>query len=233
MLTILIPTYEEKNNIQKIVYELYKILHKIKFKIIFIDDNSQDDSLSEFKKIKKLYTNVDYIIRKEKDRDLTLSFLLGLSNVKTEYVCLTDCDLQHDIKKIPLMLSKIVNQNYDLVIGSRFKNRKEKVDLNFYRLLNSRVGILLSKLIGIKDIFDPLSGFFIFKTKILRSTEKKIFTKGFKILLTILFLTKNKINVYEIETEFFSRKYGKSKLNFKTKINFLKQIITLFFYKNT
>ena len=63
MLTILIPTYEEKDNISKIAYELFRILHKIKFKIIFIDDNSQDDSISEFKKIKKLYSNVDYIIR--------------------------------------------------------------------------------------------------------------------------------------------------------------------------
>ena len=176
---------------------------------------------------------MDYIIRKEKERDLTLSFLLGLSYVKTEYVCLTDCDLQHDIKKIPSMLSMIINQNYDLVIGSRFKNSSKQVDLNFYRSLNSRVGILLSKLIGIKNIFDPLSGFFIFKTEIFKSVEEEIFTKGFKILLTLLFLKKNKISIYEMQTNFFSRKLGKSKLNFKTKINFLKQILTLFFYNNS
>ena len=228
MLTILIPTYQEKENITKIAKELFIILKHIEYKILFVDDNSNDDSEEEFKDLKKTSKNVDYIIRKDAERDLTKSILLGILKVETKYTCVTDCDLQHDIKKIPIMLEKIENNNYDLVIGSRFINPQSKIELSFGRKLNSKIGILLCKLIGIEKIQDPLSGFFICKTSILKSINSDIKTKGYKILLTLLYLLKNKINVIEMQTNFFTRNSGKSKLNIKIKMIFLKQILNLF-----
>ena len=238
MLTILIPTFEEKDNILPITKALSKILNNINHQIIFIDDNSNDGSILEFKKIKMNYQNTDYILRNSAQRDLTLSVLEGLSHVKTDYLCLTDCDLQHDITKIPIMLEKIISEDYDLVVGSRFKNKNDsKIELSLFRTFNSKLGILLSKLLGINDVKDPLSGFFIIKTNILKSIQSEILTRGFKILLTLLFLKNKQLKIYEIQTNFFSRKKGISKLNLKNKLIFCNQVFYLIklkfkFFKN-
>ena len=85
------------------------------------------------------------------------------------------------------------------------------------------------KIVGINYLSDPLSGFFIIKTKLIKKAVKNIDSKGFKILLSILFLLKNKIKIFEIETDFFFREKGKSKLNIKIKILFIKQLIQIFF----
>ena len=75
MITFLIPTYNEKNNIFLLVNTLINLKLDLKFNILFVDDNSNDGSLLEFNNVKKKFDNVDFIIRKEKKRDLTQSLL--------------------------------------------------------------------------------------------------------------------------------------------------------------
>ena len=229
MLTILVPVFEEKNNITNFVNKIFNTLKDIKFYILFVDDNSQDGSVKELEDICSKYSNIDFISRKDKFRDLTESIKLGVLNVKSDLICVTDCDLQHDINKIPQMLDKILNEEFDLVIGSRFLNNNNNIGLSFRRKISSKLGILLSKIVGINYLSDPLSGFFIIKTKLIKKAVKNIDSKGFKILLSILFLLKNKIKIFEIETDFFFREKGKSKLNIKIKILFIKQLIQIFF----
>ena len=95
--------------------------------------------------------------------------------------------------------------------------------------MESKLGILLCKLLGIKNITDPLSGFFIIKTKHLLDIKDLIRTRGFKILLTILYLYKNRIKFNEIPIKFNRRIYEKSKLSLRVKILFLEQILRLKF----
>jgi len=232
MITILIPTYNEEGNISRLVHEIKLCLKNYKYKILFVDDNSKDGSMFEFEKNRKLNKNVDYIIRKEKKRDFTKAFLAGLKIINTKYLCLTDCDLQHEISKIPDMIEIAESSNIDLVIGSRFIKKNNILSLSFIRNIQSKLGNFFCKIIGIKGIKDPLSGFFLIKTKTLNEVEREIQNTGFKVLLSILFNLRNHHKIKEINTNFYPRKKGDSKLNLKIQILFIKQIVNLFIKKN-
>ena len=140
-----------------------------------------------------------------------------------------DCDLQHDHKKINIIINNIINNNYDLVIGSRFIKNGQNILMNKKRIFESKLGIILCKFLGVNNIKDPLSGFFIIKSELLINIKDKIKTRGFKILLTILCLYKNKLKLKEIPIKFNKRMYEASKLNLKVKILFLEQILRLKF----
>jgi len=231
VITLLVPVFEEKNNISNFVNKTCEILKDIDFKILFVDDNSKDGSINELENICKNFSYVNYIIRKAPNRDLTESLKLGILNIDSNLICVTDCDLQHDLKKIPKMISKVLKDNYDLVIGSRFLNNNKKIGLSFRRKLSSKIGIYLSKFVGIKNLSDPLSGFFVVKTNIIKNLIGEIDSKGFKLLLSLLFVSGDKIKICEIDTDFFFRKEDKSKLDFKIKIIFLKQLMKIFIKK--
>ena len=233
MITILIPTLNEKKNIPIITKSLLtnNNLEKIITNIIFIDDNSSDGSTAEFNKISNEFSKVKSIVRKDKPKDLTKSILLGLNLVKTKYVCVMDADLQHDINAVSIFYNLIKTNKFDLIIGSRFLDNSFVNNLSNTRKILSKSGNLIGYILGIKKIKDPLSGFFMIKTSIFKSISKKIDTEGFKILLTILTVLNRKIRIKEIQINFYSRKHGQSKLKPKIIFIFLKQILKLFFNK--
>ena len=230
MITILIPTLNEKKNISIVTKSLLNNnnLEIIITNIIFIDDNSSDGSTAEFNKISNEFSKVKSIVRTDMPKDLTKSILLGLNLVQTQYVCVMDADLQHDINAVSVFYNLIKNNKFDLIIGSRFLDNSFVNNLSNTRKILSKSGNFIGYILGIKNIKDPLSGFFMIKTSIFKSISKKIDTEGFKILVTILAILNKKIKIKEIQINFYSRKHGKSKLKPKVLFIFLKQILKLF-----
>ena len=233
MITILIPTLNERKNILIITNALLENndLEKIITNIIFIDDNSSDGTAEELNIVSNKFSKVISVIRKDHSKDLTKSILLGLKLVKSEYVCVMDADLQHDINAVNIFYNLIKTNKSDLIIGSRFLDNSFINNLSNTRKILSKSGNLIGYILGIKDIKDPLSGFFMIKTSIFKSISKKIDTDGFKILLTILVILNKKIKIKEIQINFYSRKHGQSKLKPKVLFIFLKQILKLFYNK--
>lgn len=227
MITILVPTFNENKNIFLFVETIKKINLRFKYNILFVDDNSNDGTLHELIKVKKKYNNIEYIVRKGNHRDLTQSLVYAINYIKDKYTLVMDCDLQHDYNKIYLIIEKIVMNDCDLVIGSRFIKDGQNIHMNKRRIFESKLGIFLCKFLGINNIKDPLSGFFIIRSELLFNLKHKIKTRGFKILLTILYLYKNKLNYYELPIKFNKRLYENSKLNYRVKILFLEQILRL------
>ena len=233
MITILIPTLNEKKNISILCKLLLsnEQLSKIISKILFIDDNSQDGSIKELKIMSIKYEKVNFIIRKNIKKDLTQSILLGLKEINSEYICVMDGDLQHDINAIPIFYNSIIKNNYDLIVGSRYLKNNSLSELKLYRKMISKAATTLCIFLGINNISDPLSGYFLIKTSLFKSISKKITTNGYKILITILFLLNNAIRVKEIQVNFYARKHGFSKLNLKVIFNFLLQVIQLLIFR--
>ena len=221
MITFLIPTYKEFSNIELIVNKIINLNLKENYNIFFIDDDSNDGSLEKFKMLKKNNKNINYHIRKSSARDLTQSVIHALKFIDTKYIIILDCDLQHDINAIPIMINLLISNNYDLVIGCRNINKINKINRRYI----SFFGILLTKLTGIPKLKDPLSGFFGLKTLDFKNVSPHIKSRGYKILLSIIFYLPKNIKLKEININFYERQNEQSKLNFKVKIFFLLQIM--------
>lgn len=224
--SIILPTLNEEKNIFKIVKSIKKNIGSLKNEIIFVDDNSSDNTQNEIIKVKKNFKNIKYIFRRE--RNLSTAFIEGMKISSGNLIVLMDSDMQHDPKNIKKSIIKMQKNNYDMIIGSRFlkgsKNYKATLK-SWFRLFLSKSFINIFNLIFLSNISDPLSGFFVAKRSKIIGKEKFLYKKGFKIVMDYYLLLKNKIKITEIPINLNKRQYGQSKLNFKILMLIIKQVI--------
>ena len=226
--TIVIPVYNESKNLRILIPKIYRELKSKKFELIIVDDNSNDNTSEVLKKFKM--KNFEHMIRK-KERDLSKSCIDGFKKARFKKIIVMDGDLQHkpsDIKKILYAFSK---GNPDFVVGTRnlFKNKNHS--LNFFRLLASRMLILIVNLLLGKKTSDPMSGFFMFKKEVFSKSEKRLIKKGYKILLDLIYIKNQKVKVIDVDINFENRIKGRSKMSLKILINLLSMILKKFFSK--
>ena len=228
-LSIVIPILNESNNIQYLTDKIIKNLININYEIIFVDDNSVDNSHKILRKLKKKYKFFKPIFRKKK-RDLTQSCFDGIKKSKFKNILIMDGDMQHDPRYILPMFNKFSKFNYDIVIGARLLIKGPNQGLSEIRRLASNILIFFFSFLRV-NTSDPMSGFFIFKKNIYIKNKKYFFGKGFKILADILINSKNDLIIKDFIIK-FKRRYGdKSKLNFRILIILIRFYINSVFKK--
>ena len=214
-LSIVIPVYNEEKNIKKLWIKIKSHLNLKKYEIIYVDDDSEDNSFSILKEINKSDKKVKYIIRKKKPRDLSKSCILGFEKSKYKNILVMDGDLQHDPKYISKLIKKYNSTSSDIIVGCRDFYSKKNTGLNGIRTLASIIlNLFINILLGNKTS-DPMSGFFLFKKKILKKRKKNFYKKGYKILADIIYSNRNYIKISDLKINFKKRLYGKSKISIK------------------
>lgn len=221
MISVIIPTYNEKNNIFKISSKLKKI--KIISEIIFIDDDSNDGTYNEIIKYKS--KKIKGYLRKSNIKDLSKSVVYGVRKAKYKNIVVMDCDLQHNPNYITKMWKKFNGSKYDIIIANRFYNQKILGNLGFIRSFVSLSTITLINLIFGKKTTDPLSGFFLCKKNIVLKFEKSFFLNGYKILFDIIYNGDQNLKIGQQDIIFNRRKFEKSKFNLRIIVIFLRQMI--------
>ncbi len=209
----MIPTYNEKENIRKLIDEILKL--KIKnLHIVIADDNSPDRTWKIVQDISRNNKNVHLLLRK-KDKGRGSAgrdgFVYCLKH-NADVVVEMDADLSHDPKCIPLMLEEL--KNADLIIGSRRIKGAKEVGRSFLRKLITYFANLYIKLmLGIK-IKDCNSGFRCFKREVLEKINaEKLESRGPAIVQEVLFKAHLKgFKIKEIPITFKDRTKGYSKL---------------------
>ena len=230
ILTIIIPTFNEVNNISKIVEKLESALSTVKYKIIFVDDESNDGTINKIRLLEAQKSNISLLLRIGR-RGLSGACIEGMLISKTELIAVIDCDLQHDEKKLSEMVNKFrANKNLDLVIGSRHtKHGRSEDGFNKFRKLGSDFAILLTKKLLRIQTTDPMSGFFMVKKNSLFQVIDKLQPNGFKILADIVACsnrTQKKWEIAEVGYEFKRRISGQSKMSIIIILEFLSLILS-------
>lgn len=230
--SIILPTYNESQNIVDILKSIHENIPKgIHTETIVVDDNSPDgtgkiveDYISSFKKIAE--NTIDIIHRKAKE-GLSSAILNGIQNAKGETIVIMDSDFSHPPQIIPKMIDAFKQYQCDLVVASRYITGGNIQGWTTKRKLMSKIATIIAKKgLGVKTK-DPMSGFFAFKKNIIK--ELNFDALGYKFLLELLVKTKG-INVKEIPYTFENRKFGSSKLDSLTVIDYFKSVWKL--YKN-
>ena len=230
--SIIVPTYNESQNIVGILKSIRESIPKgIYTETIVVDDNSPDgtgkiveDYISSIKKIAE--NTIDVIHRKAKN-GLASAILNGIQNAKGETIVVMDSDFSHPPQIIPKMIEAFKQYQCDLVVASRYITGGNIQGWTTKRKLMSKIATVIAKKgLGVK-IKDPMSGFFAFKKNIIK--ELNFDALGYKFLLEILVKTKG-INVKEIPYCFENRKFGSSKVDSSTIIDYFKSVWKL--YKN-
>jgi len=231
-ISIILPTYNESQNIVDILELIGKNIPKgISTETIVVDDNSPDGTgkiveeyISEIKKIAE--NTIDVIHRKAKN-GLSSAILNGIQSAKGETIIVMDSDFSHPPQILPKMIEAFKKYQCDLVVASRYITGGGIQGWTTKRKLMSKVATLIAtKGLGVKTK-DPMSGFFAFKKNIIK--ELNFDAIGYKLLLEIIVKTKG-VKIKEIPYTFENRKFGSSKLDSSTIIDYFKSVWKL--YKN-
>jgi dolichol-phosphate mannosyltransferase len=222
-ISLIIPTYKEKENIGPLVERIHANLAKYNYEIVIVDDNSNDGSEELVASLAKKYP-VKIMVRKNK-RGLSSAVVDGIASTDSENVIVMDADLQHPPEILPDIVKAL--ETHDFVMGSRYVKGGSPGEWKLSRKIVSKVATLMALPIAPK-IKDPMSGFFGFKRSVVDTNT--LSPTGWKIGLEILVRSKFK-NVTEVPFTFVPRARGESKLSSKIMTEYIKQLIDLYSFK--
>ena len=205
---IVIPTYNEKNNLRPLVEEIFNVAPDIN--ILIVDDNSADGTGRIADELSKKYAQVE-VLHREKKEGLGRAYIAGFKEalkMNPDYILQMDADFSHHPKYIPLFLKEIAN--CDIVLGSRFLNSKGMpVNVSLFSILANRY---VKWVLGLK-ITDSLGGFKCFRRRTLEEIElDKFISKGFIFQAEFIYRTfQKRFIIKEIPIIFYSRESGQTK----------------------
>jgi len=221
--TLVIPTYNEKENIERLIPSIFEIFDRngISGNVIVVDDNSPDGTGNAAEKFTGRY-NIK-VVHREGKLGLSSAVLDGFIVSRGDVLGVMDADFSHPVEKIPKMIEYL--KESDMVLGSRKISGGSIESWTPYRKIISGAATLLAK--SITSLKDPMSGFFFLNKSILDDAD--LSPKGFKIGLEIA--VKCKPNIKEVPIKFRDRVYGESKMNRSEIWNYMKHLKGLYAHR--
>lgn len=210
--SIIVPTFNERENVPELVRRLEECLAGIAWEVIFVDDDSKDGTSDVVRDIALENPRVRCIQRIGR-RGLSSACVEGMLASSAPYLAVMDADLQHDEKLLSQMLKTLTSDSADIVVGSRYVEGGGIGAWDQSRASISQFATRLSRLVIKQDLSDPMSGFFALRREVLVDSVRNLSNIGFKILLDILASVSKPVRLKELPYEFRSRLAGESKLD--------------------
>ncbi len=207
MISIVIPTFNEVENIVPLLKNLGLIIKDFEYEIIVVDDDSPDGTSEEVNKYMSINNRIKLITRIGRS-GLSSAIKEGLIFAKGKYLLVLDGDGQHHPSFILNMLEEIKRNKSDIVIGSRFLHKSKLEGLSNERSIGSKIANKIARVSLHKKyskLTDYLSGCFCLEREKTKKLIKKIEINGFKFLYELLSLSNGKLAVNEVPLIFQER----------------------------
>lgn len=219
-LCVVVPTFNERDNVPKLLAKLQAALQGVAWEVVFVDDNSPDGTWDVVRQLAQTDTRVR-CIRRIGRRGLSGACIEGILSSSTPYVALMDADLQHDETRLPDMLALLQSGKADLVVGSRYVSGGSADSFDRQRLGGSLFATSIAKRLLHIDVADPMSGFFMIRRDRFEKLAPSLSVQGFKILLDLVATAQGSLRIVEVPYTFGSRLHGESKLDSLVVMDFL------------
>ena len=211
-LAVVIPTFNERDNIAPLVERLERTLTGIAWEAVFVDDDSPDGSAAAARAVARVNPRVR-VIQRIGRRGLASACVEGVLSSSAPYFALIDADLQHDETLLPHMLHRLRDVDLDLVVASRYAEGGSARGLDSQRLLISRLAVRLAQSLFRVELQDPMSGFFLMRRDVFDSVVRQLSQRGFKILFDLMASSPRPLKFVELPYQFSPRQRGASKLD--------------------
>jgi len=227
-LALVVPTFNERDRLPELVRAIFEAYHAggVEGELVIVDDNSPDgtgrvaDALAAQFPIR--------VVHRAGKLGLGTAVIDGFNAADAQIVGVIDADLSHPPQLVPQMLAVMREHGADIVIGSRYVRGGGTAGWEFSRVLMSRFACLLAR--GLTPVKDATSGFFLIRRDLARAVT--ISAGGFKICLELLIRAEPK-KVLEVPYVFTGRTAGKSKMNLKEAMGYLRQLRDLRAYRRS
>ncbi|CAO1334167.1 unnamed protein product [Diamesa serratosioi] len=230
--SILLPTYNERDNLPIIIYLLVKTLdeQKINYEIIVIDDGSPDGTLDVAKQLVGIY-GADKILLRPRASKLGLgtAYKHGIEHATGNYIILMDADLSHHPKFIPQFIELQKKHNYDVVSGTRYSGDGGVYGWDFKRKLISRGANFLSQFLLRPKASDLTGSFRLYKKDVLSKLISVCTSKGYVFQMEMIVRARAlNYTIGEVPITFVDRVYGQSKMGATEIVQFASSLLYFF-----
>jgi dolichol-phosphate mannosyltransferase len=226
-LSVVVPTFNERDNVTVLYRRLEASLAGIAWEVVFVDDNSPDGTWDVVRALAQHDSRVR-CIRRIGRRGLSGACIEGILASSAAYAAVIDADLQHDETQLPKMLSLLAGGQADLVVGSRYIEGYKSEGFNKQRAGASALATELARKALRVDIADPMSGFFMIRRDRFEQLAPNLSVHGFKILLDVVASADGSLRAVEIPYTFGERQHGESKLDSMVALDFLGLVLAKF-----
>jgi len=210
--SIVVPVYNEKSTIEKVISNVLKAdTLGFKKELIIIDDGSTDGTYKVIKKLEK--SKSIKIFRNSENQGKSSCLKTGFLNSTGDIVIVQDADLEYSPRDYPLLISPIAEGYADVVYGSRFINSNPHRVLYYYHYLGNKFLSTLSNIFTNLNLTDIETGYKAFDGVLIRSLAPKLKSKrfGFEPEITARIAKINKISIYEVGISYYGRTYEEGK----------------------
>lgn len=219
-LSVVITVLNEKENIAPLLAEIRFALEGLNYEVVFVDDGSSDGTQKEIRE------NADehvVLVELRRNYGQSTAMTAGIEHSTGRYIALLDGDLQNDPSDIPMMLEKLLDEDWDVVAG----NRKDRQDGMFLRKIPSKIAnALIRRMTGvyIRDYGCTLK---VFKREI--AEDLGIYGELHRFIPVLAKL--QGANITQVDVKHHARKFGKSKYGLNRTFKVMADLITMVFFR--
>lgn len=213
---VIIPTYNEKENIEAMIRKVMSL--ELPFHLLIIDDNSPDGTAAVVESLKKEYPDRLFLEERKGKLGLGTAYIHGFKYAiknNYEYVCEMDADFSHNPEDLVNLYKACVDEGNDLAIGSRYVKGITVINWPIERVLMSYFASWYVRFITGMSIRDTTSGFKCYHRKVLETIPlDNIYFQGYAFQIQMKFETwKYGFKIKEIPIIFSDRELGESKMS--------------------
>src|SRR5918999_2877485 len=209
-LTVVVPAFRERENIPGLLAALDAALAGLDWETIIVCDDALDGTEELVRERAQKDSRVRCIQRLGR-RGLASACIEGMLASSAPYVAVIDADLQHDETIMPRLLETAKRDGADIVVASRYMQGASTGALAPERVRISRLASALSRVLA-QGLSDPMSGYFLLRRSFLERVMRKLYGRGFKILLDLIAAARGEVRIAELPYTMRSRQHGESKL---------------------
>ncbi|XP_043839580.1 dolichol-phosphate mannosyltransferase subunit 1 isoform X1 [Dromiciops gliroides] len=230
--SVLLPTYNERENLPLIVWLLVKSFEESgnNYEIIVIDDGSPDGTQEVAQQLEKIYGSDKILLRpRAKKLGLGTAYIHGMQHATGNFIIIMDADLSHHPKFIPEFIRKQKEGNFDIVSGTRYKGNGGVYGWDLKRKIISRGANFLTQILLRPGVSDLTGSFRLYRKEVLQKLMEKCVSKGYVFQMEMIVRARQlNFTIGEVPISFVDRVYGESKLGGNEIVSFLKGLLTLF-----
>ncbi len=212
MVSVVVPTFNEAENITVLIDALGVVLSDVTHEIVVVDDDSPDRTWEVAREHASLAASPVHVIRRTDDRGLSSAVLTGMRAARGNILAVIDADLQHDETVLPMMIEQIL-AGADICVGSRKAEGGGYGEWSKSRRFASWTATVLAQRVLDTVASDPMSGYFAISRDAFAAAEDSINPRGFKILLEFLARSGPGAKIAEVGYVFRNRERGQTKMS--------------------
>lgn len=222
-LTVVVPAFRERENIPAMLSALEQALQGLDWEAIVVIDDALDGTEELVRERAQADSRIRCMHRIGR-RGLASACVEGMLASSAPYLAVIDADLQHDEKLLPELLAAARDGGADIVVASRYLQGASTGELAPERVRISRLASRLSSVLG-EGLSDPMSGYFVLRRSFLDRVVRRIYGRGFKILLDLVAAARGEVRIQELPYRMRSRLHGESKLSARVIAEFFMLIL--------